>query len=190
MAAAIARGASAWTFWSSTTAGARRADLARRRDASRRRRAATVLGESYRPGLSRRRSVPRQRRRLRAGHAALAHRAGLSCLSQPRPQQARTSRQSVVLATGAQERPVPFPGWTLPGVLTVGAAQILLKSSGQMPDKPVWVAGMRSAAAALSDAALACGRARSRASSTRRHRAAAGRACRICRKAMRAAGDL
>ena len=46
-----------------------------------------------------------------------------------------------MLATGAQERPVPFPGWTLPGVLTVGAAQILLKSSGQIPDKPVWVAG-------------------------------------------------
>jgi NADPH-dependent 2,4-dienoyl-CoA reductase/sulfur reductase-like enzyme len=49
--------------------------------------------------------------------------------------------KAVVLATGAQERPVPFPGWTLPGVLTVGAAQILLKSSGQIPDKPVWVAG-------------------------------------------------
>lgn len=49
--------------------------------------------------------------------------------------------KSIVLATGAQERPVPFPGWTLPGVLTVGAAQILLKTSGQIPDKPVWVAG-------------------------------------------------
>ena len=41
----------------------------------------------------------------------------------------------------AQERPVPFPGWTLPGVLTVGAAQILLKSAGQVPAKPVWIAG-------------------------------------------------
>ena len=48
---------------------------------------------------------------------------------------------SVILATGAQERPVPFPGWTLPGVLTVGAAQVLLKSAGQIPGKPVWVAG-------------------------------------------------
>ena len=47
----------------------------------------------------------------------------------------------MLLATGAQERPVPFPGWTLPGVLTVGAAQILLKSCGQIPDKPVWIAG-------------------------------------------------
>jgi NADPH-dependent 2,4-dienoyl-CoA reductase/sulfur reductase-like enzyme len=48
--------------------------------------------------------------------------------------------KAVILATGAQERPVPFPGWTLPGVLTVGAAQILLKSSGQIPAGPVWIA--------------------------------------------------
>ena len=47
----------------------------------------------------------------------------------------------LLLASGAQERPVPFPGWTLPGVLTVGAAQILLKSAGQIPDEPVWIAG-------------------------------------------------
>lgn len=47
----------------------------------------------------------------------------------------------VVLATGAQERPAPFPGWELPGVLTVGAAQILLKTSHQVPSQPVWVAG-------------------------------------------------
>lgn len=36
----------------------------------------------------------------------------------------------LVLATGAIERPVPLPGWTLPGVMTAGAAQILLKSGG------------------------------------------------------------
>lgn len=47
----------------------------------------------------------------------------------------------VLLATGAQERPVPFPGWTLPGVMTVGAGQIVLKSSGQVPADPVWIAG-------------------------------------------------
>ena len=47
----------------------------------------------------------------------------------------------LILATGAQERPVPFPGWTLPGVLTVGAAQILLKTAGQIPVGPVWIAG-------------------------------------------------
>ena len=48
---------------------------------------------------------------------------------------------TVLLATGAQERPAPFPGWTLPGVLTVGAAQILLKAAAQVPESPVWIAG-------------------------------------------------
>lgn len=41
----------------------------------------------------------------------------------------RISAKNVLLATGAMERPVPIPGWTLPGVTTVGALQILLKSS-------------------------------------------------------------
>lgn len=48
---------------------------------------------------------------------------------------------NVVLATGAQERPNPFPGWTLPGVMTVGSAQILLKNAREVPDEPVWIAG-------------------------------------------------
>ena len=39
----------------------------------------------------------------------------------------------VILATGAQERPFPIPGWTLPGVMTAGAAQILLKTAGVVP---------------------------------------------------------
>lgn len=49
--------------------------------------------------------------------------------------------QFVLLATGAQERPVPFAGWQLPGVMTVGGAQILLKTARQIPDGPIWLAG-------------------------------------------------
>jgi len=49
--------------------------------------------------------------------------------------------KKIILATGAQERPMPFPGWTLPGVLTVGAAQIALKTSAEIPAEPVWIAG-------------------------------------------------
>jgi thioredoxin reductase len=41
-----------------------------------------------------------------------------------------TRAKRVILCTGALERPFPIPGWTLPGVMTVGAAQTLLKSSG------------------------------------------------------------
>ncbi len=39
------------------------------------------------------------------------------------------SANQVILATGAQERPFPVPGWTLPGVMTAGGAQVLLKSA-------------------------------------------------------------
>jgi NADPH-dependent 2,4-dienoyl-CoA reductase/sulfur reductase-like enzyme len=47
----------------------------------------------------------------------------------------------ILLATGALERPVPIPGWTLPGVMTAGAAQILLKSAGLVPQGRVVLAG-------------------------------------------------
>lgn len=47
----------------------------------------------------------------------------------------------VLVATGAVERPVPIPGWTKPGVLTVGALQILLKAQGLAPDGRVVLAG-------------------------------------------------
>ncbi|MHB1217115.1 MAG: FAD/NAD(P)-dependent oxidoreductase [Alphaproteobacteria bacterium] len=47
----------------------------------------------------------------------------------------------VILATGAMERPVPIRGWTLPGVMSVGAAQILLKTTGAVPEQPAVLAG-------------------------------------------------
>ncbi|MBY6265384.1 FAD-dependent oxidoreductase [Azospirillum sp. 412522] len=47
----------------------------------------------------------------------------------------------VILATGALERPFPIPGWTLPGVLGAGAAQVLLKTSGLVPSGATVMAG-------------------------------------------------
>ena len=47
----------------------------------------------------------------------------------------------VILATGAIERPFPIQGWTLPGVMTAGAAQILLKSSALVPTGHTLLAG-------------------------------------------------
>ncbi len=47
----------------------------------------------------------------------------------------------VLLCAGAMERPFPIPGWTLPGVMTAGAAQILMKGSGLGPAAPVVLAG-------------------------------------------------
>jgi D-hydroxyproline dehydrogenase subunit alpha len=47
----------------------------------------------------------------------------------------------IVLATGAYDRALPFPGWDLPGVVTPGAAQALLKGSGVVVGREVVVAG-------------------------------------------------
>jgi thioredoxin reductase/bacterioferritin-associated ferredoxin len=49
--------------------------------------------------------------------------------------------ERVILATGALERPFPIPGWTLPGVMTAGAGQILLKSAGLVPSGRTVLAG-------------------------------------------------
>ncbi|QGV78009.1 NAD(P)/FAD-dependent oxidoreductase [Streptomyces ficellus] len=49
--------------------------------------------------------------------------------------------RAVLLATGAYERQLPFPGWTLPGVVGAGGAQAMLKSGGVLPGRRVVVAG-------------------------------------------------
>lgn len=48
----------------------------------------------------------------------------------------------LLLATGARERFLPFKGWTLPGVISTGAAQILMKSSGVLPAEKMLIAGL------------------------------------------------
>ncbi|MGX9353140.1 FAD/NAD(P)-dependent oxidoreductase [Shimia sp. W99] len=52
---------------------------------------------------------------------------------------AQIEADRILLATGALERPMPLPGWTLPGVMTAGAGQILLKQSGVLARNAVLV---------------------------------------------------
>src|SRR6266567_4049543 len=49
--------------------------------------------------------------------------------------------QSLVLATGARERFLPFPGWTLPNVMGAGGLQAMVKSGLPIRGKRVVVAG-------------------------------------------------
>jgi NADPH-dependent 2,4-dienoyl-CoA reductase/sulfur reductase-like enzyme len=49
--------------------------------------------------------------------------------------------EQLVLATGAYEYTPPFPGWTLPGVMTPGGAQSLVKTWNVRPGKSAVVAG-------------------------------------------------
>lgn len=53
----------------------------------------------------------------------------------------RIRARAVLLATGAYERQLPFPGWTLPGVVGAGGAQAMLKSGLVLPGRRIVVAG-------------------------------------------------
>jgi NADPH-dependent 2,4-dienoyl-CoA reductase/sulfur reductase-like enzyme len=66
--------------------------------------------------------------------AGMPHEVWVSSGGKSAPVFART----LVLATGAMERPVPVPGWTLPGVMGAGAVQVLLKSAGVVPEGMVF----------------------------------------------------
>jgi NADPH-dependent 2,4-dienoyl-CoA reductase/sulfur reductase-like enzyme len=66
--------------------------------------------------------------------------------------------KAIVLANGAYDTPVAFPGWTLPGVITSGAALILVQSQHVVPGKRALVTGsgplLLSSAAALIQAGV------------------------------------
>ncbi len=49
--------------------------------------------------------------------------------------------ETVIFATGARERFLPFKGWTLPGVYSAGMSQVLMKSSGVLPASEIVVGG-------------------------------------------------
>ena len=85
---------------------------------------------------------------LRASSAEVIHRATVWSLDRNLEiavsvggASAFVKAKRVILATGALERPFPIPGWTLPGVMTAGAAQTMLKSSALVPDGRTVIAG-------------------------------------------------
>ena len=49
--------------------------------------------------------------------------------------------KKMIIAAGAYDRPVPFPGWTLPGVFTAGGAQSLVKTQRVLPGENLLLAG-------------------------------------------------
>ena len=57
------------------------------------------------------------------------------------PTSVHSTARAVVVATGAYDRHLPFPGWDLPGVLAAGGAQALWKGSGVLPGTRIVVAG-------------------------------------------------
>jgi NADPH-dependent 2,4-dienoyl-CoA reductase/sulfur reductase-like enzyme len=87
--------------------------------------------------------------RLRASAASV--RSGFTVIDAPAPHvllaatldgtTLRVRTRALVVATGARERFLPFPGWTLPGVVGAGGAQALLKSGASFAGLRVAVAG-------------------------------------------------
>ena len=53
----------------------------------------------------------------------------------------RFAPKATIVATGAYERGWPVPGWTLPGVMTTGAAQTLWRTARRLPGRRVLIAG-------------------------------------------------
>ena len=62
---------------------------------------------------------------------------------------ARLTTRAIIVASGAFDRSIPFPGWDLPGVITAGAASDIGKKStgaarqkgNSFRDRPVTVGG-------------------------------------------------
>lgn len=53
----------------------------------------------------------------------------------------RLKAKALIISTGAQERIIPIPGWTLPGVMGLGAATVLFKEHMMVPQGRTIVAG-------------------------------------------------
>lgn len=117
-----------------------------------------VVDDNIRPGGQIWRQGPghppsRPARRLMA---ALAARSGVTLLSGARVVQAAEAQallvelathchlvryRKLIIATGARERFLPFPGWTLPGVTGAGGMQALVKGGMPVAGQRIVVAG-------------------------------------------------
>ena len=63
----------------------------------------------------------------------------------------------LIIAPGAHERPVPLPGWTLPGVMTTGSLQTLVRAQRVCPGEHVLIAGSGPLNLQLACELVACG---------------------------------
>lgn len=64
---------------------------------------------------------------------------------------------AIIIATGAAENMVTFPGWTLPGVIGAGAAQTMMNLHGVLPGKKVLMLGSGNVGLVVSFQMMQCG---------------------------------
>lgn len=88
----------------------------------------SVLGADYHAGRTLAEHFIACGADYRPGSLVWQEEKGTLDLTGPEGPQSLTAKR-IIIASGAMERPFPVPGWTLPGVMTAGAAQILLKTA-------------------------------------------------------------
>jgi NADPH-dependent 2,4-dienoyl-CoA reductase/sulfur reductase-like enzyme len=118
-------------------------------------RAGVVLGLGGSPGSA----TARDARSRSAGDGGSGSCPGWTLLVEREGRALCVEARRLIIATGARERFIPFPGWTLPNVVGAGGAQALLKSGASLRGRRVVVAGsgplLLPVAAALSRAGAA-----------------------------------
>ena len=102
---------------------------------------AALLGPDYSHGTTLTDAVNRTRLEVRTGALIWDVAPDLTVTGLQDRQAFQIRAPQIIAATGAMERPSPVPGWTLPGVLNAGAAQIALKSGGVVPQGRIVLAG-------------------------------------------------
>lgn len=85
--------------------------------------------------------VTNARVRLQLGTSVVARRPDGALLAETARGALVLHAQRFVIATGARERFLPFPGWTLPGVFGVGGLQSLAQGGWDLTGRTVVIAG-------------------------------------------------
>ena len=92
-----------------------------------------VLGDDYAAGAAAVAAFRASGAEYRPGQSVWNISPGLEIWTTSPQGPGHLAGRTVLLAVGAMERPVPVPGWTLPGVMGAGGVQILLKTAGLVP---------------------------------------------------------
>jgi D-hydroxyproline dehydrogenase subunit alpha len=102
---------------------------------------AAHLGRDYLRGRALIDAIERSNARLLLRTSAVAISGDEIVLVEEGARAQPVTARRILLAPGAHDRPVVFPGWTLPGVITAGGAQALVKTQRLLPGREIVFAG-------------------------------------------------
>jgi NADPH-dependent 2,4-dienoyl-CoA reductase/sulfur reductase-like enzyme len=102
---------------------------------------AAALGRDYLRGRALIEAIEQSGARLMPRTSAVSIAGDTVVLLEQGARARPVSARRILLAPGAHDRPVVFPGWTLPGVITAGGAQSLVKTQRILPGRQIVFAG-------------------------------------------------